>query len=123
MYKTDYNNSLDAHFNDETKYRRLTYDPTQKLQAKNNDIVEAYWIKNTLIRKQKTRNLHFHHAHQDLGATPKLHKPGTRIIINAINNPAYSMSRYINDILTQAETTKKYNIMNSFQLKSRIDGI
>lgn len=123
MNKMDYTQLITDYFDDKTKYRRLTFDPTNKLQTRNNNIVK-HLFDNKYISRTTKKQLRTTTAQPPRPeATPKLHKPGTRIIINATNCPAYKMSRFLNQILTKAVTDNRFNIKNSFELKTKIDTI
>ena len=45
MKKDQYMQQMDEYFGDTVNYRRLTYDPTDRLQTRNNDIVRNLFAK------------------------------------------------------------------------------
>lgn len=122
MDRTTYNTKMDQHFNDETKFRRLCLDPTKSLQDNNNRIVRKL-LENKHIEKQLKRKLLTFTAQAPTPrATLKVHKPKMpiRIITNGTSNPAYQLSKYLNQICTRSAPKSRYNIKNSFELVSII---
>ena len=117
MDRTSYEDLMNNHFDDDKKYRKLTFNPTHTLQLKNNSIVRTLLTKDLINEKTKRQLITFTSQAPRPRAQPKIHKPGVRIIINATNSPSYNMSRFLNNILTKAGILNKYNIKNSFQLK------
>lgn len=123
MDTLDYNNILRRYFDDDTKYRKITTDPTKMMQLKNNSFTRVLLANQWIDKRTKWKLLTFTAQAPRPRATPKIHKPGTRVIINATNSPSYNMSRFLNDILTKTMCPNKYNIKNSFDLKNIIDNI
>lgn len=53
MYTHDYKQKMVDYFNDESKYRRLTYDPTEKIHSTETmKLPDTYLNKDTSINKQ-----------------------------------------------------------------------
>ena len=120
MDKTEYTNLITKHFDDKTKYRKLTYDPTYKLQTKNNNIIRKLYEQKIISKSSKKQLMTFTAQAPRPKATPKIHKPRLRIIINSTNSPSYNMSRFLNN-LNKAIINNNYNIKNSFDLKQKLD--
>lgn len=87
MERTDYIELLTKHLKDEHKFRPLTQDPTNVLQTKNNDNIRDLFKNRMIDKKTKKRLLTFTAQPPRPRATPKIHKPGLRVIINGTNSP------------------------------------
>lgn len=68
-----------SNYNNDPKYRHLTFDPKPKLQSKINEILSD--------EKTKQKLLTFTARAQRPRMTSKLHKSGCRIITNATKSP------------------------------------
>lgn len=123
MYRTEYEDRMTEHFSDKNKYRPLTFDPTEKLQKTNNDLIRMLHKNNFVNKKTKRKLLTFTAKAPQPRATIKLHKHGTRIIVNSKNSPSYNISSFLNSILTTAEIENQYNFKNSFVLKKMLDNL
>lgn len=125
MEKSEYIQKMENILNNNSKYSRLTDDPTLNLQQKNNEIVQQLFNKNH-IDKNKKKRLKIYNAQAPRPyAVTKLHKTGHpfRIIIAGINGPSYYLSGYVNDICQQVAQTHRYNIKNSFELKRKLNNV
>lgn len=123
--KLDYDNKMQAHFSDKNSFRMFTYDPTNRLQDKNNRIVRGLF-KDKHIDKRIKRNLMIFTAQPPRPyGTIKLHKQDKplRIITNGTNSTSYNMAKYINEICKKAIPCTKFNISNSFELKEKLTGL
>lgn len=88
MDRTKYTNLITQHFNNKTKYRKLTFDPTNKLQTKNNNIVRKLYEQKSISKSSEKQLLTFTAQAPRPKAKHKIHKPGLRIIINSTNSPS-----------------------------------
>lgn len=121
MNKSVYEKLLSDYFEDSVKYRKLSFDPTLKLQEKNNNFVRKLF-KDGLITKPLKRKLSTYTAQAPRPkCTPKIHKEGIRVIINGTNSPSYDLARFLNEIFTMINTENKYNIKNSKHIKDILD--
>lgn len=122
MNKLEYDNKIENHYNNQD-FRKLHKDPTERLQNKNNTIVRELFKNNFIDKISKKRLLIFTAEPPRPHCTPKLHKPGIRIIVNSINSPSYKMAKYLNILLKTAIQDNKFNIKNSYDLKHKLDHI
>ena len=75
------------HFNDKSKYRLLTYDPTEKIQTKNNEITRKLLERKYINKHTKKKLLNNSAQAPQPRATPKIHKPGALRHRCSLDNP------------------------------------
>lgn len=114
---------MEQTLNNKEKYKRLDIDPTLELQKKSNIIVQMLEDQKYITKKQKRRLKIFNAQAPRPYAVVKLHKIGhpIRIIIASINSPSYHITKYIHDILKPVTENNKYNVRNSYDLKSKLN--
>lgn len=121
----DYRLRMNDIVNDSTMYKILNRDPTNKLQQKNNTIIEEL-LKLNIITYIERNNLKTNIATAPkLYGVPKIHKDRfpLRPICSSINSPSHELSRYLTKILSKLTIDSVYNIKNSFEFKDKIRGI
>lgn len=122
MKRLDYDKKMDTIVNDIMTYKRVSSDPTYKLQKKNNELVDELF-KNGFINEREKKNMKTDTAVAPrIYGLPKIHKEGhpLRPICSSINAPSTKLCRYITSILNQLTINSKYNVKNSKQFKERI---
>lgn len=125
MEKTTYDAKMNAVFEDRSKYRLLSDDPTKKLQTQNNSLVSTLLHNKHINKKQRMKlNTYTAQAPKPYGVI-KLHKPDNpiRIIFPSVNSPAYHLNELINNICKQLSPNLQFNIKNSYQLKQLLNTI
>ncbi|XP_055854557.1 uncharacterized protein LOC129918193 [Episyrphus balteatus] len=124
MYKKDYFDKMNTLLEDKNTYKTIRVDPTQKLQATNNTLVNELF-KNEYIDRFQKNKLHCSASIAPrLYGLPKIHKPGLplRPISSSMNVPCYSLSKYIGTVIRNI-VSENYNIKNSFQLQEKLKDI
>lgn len=125
MNRQEYDNKIITILSNTEKYNKLHFNPTAKLQKKNNEIVKFLLEKNhiDLATKQK---LTTHTAQPPrCYAVMKLHKEQhpLRIIISNIDSPSYHLAKHLNTICKTVNEDNPFNIKNSFELKDKLHSI
>lgn len=123
MLQNDYHSILNEYFEDKNKFYKLVNDPTKQLQLKNNELIRDMFDQKCIDKRTKNQLLTFVAQSPRPRATPKIHKPGARIIVNATNSPSYELARFLKNVLTKANIVGCYNIRNSVELKRKLDGV
>lgn len=124
MEKAEYDTKMQVLVNDITTYRVLKRDPTNKLQDKNNDIVERMY-KNKIIDLNEKNSLMCKTANPPrIYGLPKIHKDGTplRPICSSVNSPSYNLCKYLTNILKNLTKSSKYNVKDAMEFKNKIKG-
>lgn len=122
MERKDYEERMNTIVYDMMTYRRLTKDPTNTLQKKNNDLVDELFTHNIISEVEKKKMKTDIAIAPRIYGLPKIHKPDfpLRPICSSINSPSYQLSRYLTSILSRLTENSKYNIKNSVQFKDKI---
>ena len=109
---------------DKTTYKTIRGDPTQKLQNKNNKLIQDLFKQEIIDYKLKKKLTCDAAIAPRLYGLPKIHKPGTplRPVSSSVDVPCYKLSKHIGEILKNT-ISKTYNIKNSIELKEQIQNI
>ncbi|XP_036317636.1 uncharacterized protein LOC118732613 [Rhagoletis pomonella] len=124
MEKSEYDAKMQVLVNDIATYRVLKRDPTNKLQDKNNDIVERMY-NNKIIDLNEKNSLMCKTANPPrVYGLPKIHKDGTplRPICSSVNSPSYNLCKYLTNILKNLTKSSKYNVKDAMEFKNKIKG-
>ncbi|XP_067628785.1 uncharacterized protein [Eurosta solidaginis] len=122
MDKSDYEKKLQLLVNDISAYRVLKRDPTNKLQEKNNEIVEKLFKNKVIDLKEKYKLISKTSNAPRLYGLPKIHKADIplRPICSSVNSPSYNLCKYVVNILTNITKSSKYNVKDSIEFKNKI---
>lgn len=121
IYKQHYLEKMGELLEDKTVYGKIREDPTEKLQRKNNQIVNELF-KQKHINFQLKAKMYCSAAQPPLlYGLPKIHKENCplRPISASPNVPCYHLSKYIGSIL-KTLISPDYNIKNIFELKEKL---
>ena len=123
----DYKKSVENLFSDETKFKRVSIDPTigrtATLKSYLNKLRTRNEIDDELKDKMSPRAAHVSRVH----ALPKIHKaytglPKMRPIIDTTGSPYYGVGQYLSSLL-QPLTMNEYTVRDSFEAAEKIRGI
>ncbi|XP_036344877.1 uncharacterized protein LOC118754124 [Rhagoletis pomonella] len=103
MNKSDYDMKMQKIVNHISTYRGLKRGPTNKLQGKNNEIVEKMYANKIIDLKEKNY------------LTCK-----TANICSSVNSPSYNLCKYIVRVLKNITMTSKYNVKDAIEFKNKI---
>lgn len=122
MEKSYYDEKLQKVGNDITSYRVLKRDPTNKLQDKNNEIVEKMFINKVIDLKEKYHLLSKTANAPRIYGLPKIHKAGIPLIpiCSSINSPSYNLCKYVVNILKHITKSSRYNVRDAVDFKNKI---
>lgn len=120
--RAEYEEKMSKLISDDNTYSKLSKDPTNKIQTKNNSFVNMLknkgYIDDQTARCLKTNNS----VAPRVYGLPKLHKNNRplRPIVSCINSPCYKLSRFLNDILKNLVPSFSFNVKNSFEVENRL---
>lgn len=125
MFKEEYITGMDDMLKDETTYRRITKDPTNKFQLQSNLIVKE------LLTGKEIDELNAKYLKTYNAIAPKIyglrktHKQvfALRPVVSCIGAPSYKLARFLHDILTAWTSTIQWNVKNSMELVNQIKTI
>ncbi|XP_067613386.1 uncharacterized protein [Eurosta solidaginis] len=122
MYKDEYEKKLQQMVNDISTYRVLKRDPTNKLQEKNNEIVEKLFKHKMIDTRGKYQLITKTAIAPRLYGLPKIHKEGLplRPICSSVNSPSYKLCKYVVNVLENITKTSKYNVKDTIAFKNKI---
>ncbi|XP_017489302.1 PREDICTED: uncharacterized protein LOC108377546, partial [Rhagoletis zephyria] len=122
MEKSEYDIKMQKIVNDISTYRVLKRDPTNKFQAKNNEIVEKIYT-NKVIDLKERNNLSCKTANPPkIYGLPKIHKEGIplRPICSSISSPSYNLCKYVVRVLKNVTMSSKFNVNDAVEFKEKI---
>ena len=99
MNTSEYLDKIDAILNDETKFTRITRDPTESLKKKINKLISSSNATSTSTKFQRlSGEFKMGYCYGNI----KTHKPGNKIrpIISQIPTPTYGIAKKLCAILT-----------------------
>ncbi|XP_017467171.1 PREDICTED: uncharacterized protein LOC108359711 [Rhagoletis zephyria] len=122
MNKAEYDMKMQKIVNDISTYRVLKRDPTNKLQGKNNEIVEKMYANKIIDLKEKNYLTCKTANPPRIYGLPKIHKEGVplRPICSSVNSPSYKLCKYIVRVLKNITMSSKYNVKDAIEFKNKI---
>ncbi|XP_067643904.1 uncharacterized protein [Eurosta solidaginis] len=124
MDKPEYDQKMQMLVNDISTYRVLKRDPTNKLQERNNEIVQKMFNIGSIDLKEKNFLTCKNANPPRIYGLPKIHKDDIplRPICSSIDAPSYNLCKYVVQIFKNLNTSSKYNFKHSSAFKDKIKG-
>ncbi|XP_053698945.1 uncharacterized protein LOC128745905 [Sabethes cyaneus] len=125
MKKEEYEEKMKTLIDDDDTYERIDTDLTNRVQTKNNQLVNALHDQKMIDQKARSMLITYNATCPRIYGLPKIHKPGSplRIILSCINCPTYDLSKYLANIIRLSIDQNKYNVQNSYEFCSFIYNI
>ncbi|XP_017478433.1 PREDICTED: uncharacterized protein LOC108368159 [Rhagoletis zephyria] len=122
MAKSEYDKKIQTIINDISTYKVLKPDPTNRLQDKNNEIVEKMFSNKIIVVKEKNALLCKTANPPRIYGLPKIHKEGNRLrpICSSINSPSYNLCKYVVKILKNVTMSSVYNVKDAIEFNNKI---
>ncbi|XP_036329660.1 uncharacterized protein LOC118741793 [Rhagoletis pomonella] len=122
MDKSEYDIKIQTIVNDISTYKVLKRDPTNRLQDKNNEIVEKMFSNKIIDVKEKNALLCKTANPPRIYGLPKIHKEGNplRPICSSVNSPSYNLCKYVVKILKNVTMSSVYNVKDAIEFKNKI---
>jgi len=110
---------------DRSTYEIIPADITKKLENKNNKLIDQLYKQNLINKFHKNNLSNKTSVCPKIYGNPKIHKENypLRPIISTVNSPAYNLSKYLANILSNINENSQLNIKNSFEFKKMITKI
>ncbi|XP_067639481.1 uncharacterized protein [Eurosta solidaginis] len=124
MDKKEYDSKIQTVVNDISTYRVLKRDPTNKLQQKNNELVQRMFNNGNIDAQEKKFLLCKNANTPRIYGLPKIHKENipVRPICSSIDSPSYNLCKYVVKILEKVTMSSKYNVKDSTEFKNKVGG-
>lgn len=121
----EYKQKMLGLLNDETTYKKSNKDPTNIIQTKNNIYAKKLKEKNYIDQSTYKNIVTYDAVPPKIYGLPKIHKKDRplRPIVSCINSPTFQLSKYITSVLSNLNSSLKYNLKNSFELVEKIKEI
>lgn len=122
IYKEDYASKMKELLEDNNTYREIKRDPTNRLQEKNNKMVQE-WMDEHTIDLKSASNLKIRNGiAPKIYGLPKIHKQNIplRPIVSCIQSPLYSLQKYLTNILVNIVGKTKYHVKDSWEFAAFI---
>lgn len=121
IYREHYLRKMNELLGDKTVYKTTREDPTEKLQRRNNQIVNDLYKQKHIDLKLKAKMYCSAALPPQLYGLPKIHKENCplRPISASQNVPCYNLAKYIGEIL-KTLISPQYNVKNSLELKEKL---
>jgi hypothetical protein len=125
--KEEYDHQMLDLVDDKQTYKRVNYDPTNRIQTKSNSLITKLEKEGYITRTDRLKMIRHNSVPPKLYGLPKIHKlktldPGTREkvklrpIASCVNSPTYNLSKFMSDILFSSSEREKFNVKNSKEL-------
>ncbi|XP_036317400.1 uncharacterized protein LOC118732373 [Rhagoletis pomonella] len=108
--------------NDISTYKVLKRDPTNRLQDKNNELVEKLFSNKIIDVKEKNALLCKTANPPRIYGLPKIHKEENPLtpICSSVNSPSYNLCKYVVKILKKVTMSSVYNVQDAIEFKNKI---
>ncbi|XP_017480943.1 PREDICTED: uncharacterized protein LOC108370180 [Rhagoletis zephyria] len=122
MDKSEYDIKMQTIVNDISTYKVLKRDPTNRLQDKNNELVEKMFSNKIIDVKEKNALLCKTANPPRIYGLPKIHKEGNplRPICSSVNSPSNNLCKYDVKILKNVTMSSVYNVKDAIEFKNKI---
>ncbi|RLU24139.1 hypothetical protein DMN91_004349 [Ooceraea biroi] len=129
MDRCSYFTRMNELLDDQTTYKKLVKDPTNRLMSKVNDLVKI-WLSSGLIDESTHKWLRVTSCNLSRSyGLPKIHKDGypLRIIVSTIGSPFYNIACFLHKILNDSISKPVLHVKDSWSFvrnisNSKIDG-
>lgn len=121
--RTDYERKMENILQDICTYKRIKTDPTLRLQARNNKLVEKLLKQNVIDGMENHKLTTYTAIAPRIYGLPKIHKDGMplRPICSSVNSPSFGLCKYIVNILKNLTKNSKYNVKDALDFKTKMD--
>lgn len=118
MWRNEYSVESENMLNDENIYKKLTADPTRKLQGKTNKFLKLLKDNDKMSEAQYITLVTHNSLSPKKYFLRKTHKNDLKLrpIVSCINSPTYKIGKYLHNILSNVLSTSSYNVKNSYTL-------
>lgn len=117
LNETEYHLKANSMLSDSLTYRKLTTDPTSKVQNKNNKLIQQL-IKSNKLDPQLGKSLKCNNGiFPKMYFLPKIHKKEIplRPILCFVGSPTYNLSKHLSSLLTYCFDKDETYVKNSFE--------
>lgn len=124
LERQDYNNKTIQMLEDKETYKKITRDPTNKIQIKVNNLANECLINEFINKNQAMRWKSLNSIAPAIYFVPKVHKEGSplRPVVSTVQSPTYSLAKYIHKILANC-MHYNYQIKDSWEFAKFIKNI